>query len=109
METITSKDGTTIAFERMGSSGPPLLLVDGALCSRAFGPMPKLAPVLAQRFTVLNYDRRGRGDSGDTVPYAKEREIRRFRRAHPSGRRLGVRGGPLVGRGASRSKPRLLD
>ena len=71
---IHSKDGTAIAFERMGE-GPALILVDGALCSRSFGPMPKLAPLLARHFTVLIYDRRGRGDSGDTKPYAREREI----------------------------------
>jgi pimeloyl-ACP methyl ester carboxylesterase len=69
-----SRDGTAIAYERMGE-GPPLILVDGALCSRAFGPMPKLAPLLAGQFTVYTYDRRGRGDSGDTAPYAKDREI----------------------------------
>src|SRR2546425_3635561 len=50
------------------------ILVDGAFCSRAFGPMPKLAPLLAPDFTVFMYDRRGRGDSGDTAPYAVERE-----------------------------------
>jgi pimeloyl-ACP methyl ester carboxylesterase len=72
--TTTSKDGTPIAYERSGR-GPAVILVDGALCSRAFGPMPKLAPLLAPRFTVLAYDRRGRGESGDTAPYAKEREI----------------------------------
>jgi pimeloyl-ACP methyl ester carboxylesterase len=72
--TVTSRDGTRIAYERIGS-GPALVLVDGALCSRAFGPMPKLAPVLAQRFTVFFYDRRGRGDSGDTKPYAPLREV----------------------------------
>src|SRR5512143_418857 len=70
----TSKDGTPIAYERSGQ-GPALILVDGALCSRAFGPMPKLAPLLAPRFTVFTYDRRGRGESGDSAPYAKEREI----------------------------------
>lgn len=74
MNKVISKDGTAIAFERMGE-GPPLILVDGALCSRAFGPMPKLAPLLARHFTVFIYDRRGRGDSGDTQPYAREREI----------------------------------
>src|SRR5439155_97278 len=68
------KDGTLIAYEKAGS-GPPLVLVDGALCSREFGPMPKLAPLLASRFTVYWYDRRGRGESGDTRPYAREREI----------------------------------
>jgi pimeloyl-ACP methyl ester carboxylesterase len=72
--TVRSKDGTPLACERIGS-GPALILVDGALCSRAFGPMPKLAPLLAQRFTVFFYDRRGRGDSGDTKPYARAREV----------------------------------
>jgi pimeloyl-ACP methyl ester carboxylesterase len=74
MSKVTSKDGTAIAYERTGS-GPALILVDGALCSRAFGPMPKLAPLLAEHFTVLMYDRRGRGGSGDTRPYAREREV----------------------------------
>jgi pimeloyl-ACP methyl ester carboxylesterase len=49
--------------------------VDGALCSRSFGPMPGLAPLLAQHFTVYIYDRRGRGRSGDTQPYSREREV----------------------------------
>jgi pimeloyl-ACP methyl ester carboxylesterase len=71
---VTSRDGTSIAYERRGQ-GPALILVDGALCSRTFGPMPKLAPVLARDFTVFTYDRRGRGESGDTAPYAREREI----------------------------------
>jgi pimeloyl-ACP methyl ester carboxylesterase len=74
MNRVTSNDGTTIAYERAGS-GRPLILVDGALCSRAFGPMPKLAPLLAEQFTVFMYDRRGRGESGDTQPYAREREV----------------------------------
>src|SRR5437867_459607 len=71
---VRSRDGTTIAYDRLGA-GPPLILVDGAFCSRSFGPMPRLAPRLAQHFTVFMYDRRGRGDSGDTAPYAVEREI----------------------------------
>src|SRR5438552_2801448 len=74
MKQVISKDGTVIAYERSGS-GPALILVDGALCSRAFGPMPKLAPLLARHFTVYMYDRRGRGESGDTQPYSKEREV----------------------------------
>jgi pimeloyl-ACP methyl ester carboxylesterase len=74
MNTITSKDGTAIAYERIGQ-GPPLILVDGALCSRAFGPMPKLTPLLAPHFTVFMYDRRGRGESGDAGAYAREREV----------------------------------
>ena len=74
MKHVRSRDGTTIAYDRLGA-GPPVILVDGAFCSRAFGPMPKLAPHLARDFTVFAYDRRGRGDSGDTTPYAVEREI----------------------------------
>jgi len=74
MNSVRSRDGTTIAYDRLGT-GPAVILVDGAFCSRSFGPMPKLAPVLARDFTVFMYDRRGRGDSGDTAPYAVEREI----------------------------------
>lgn len=68
-----SADGTTIAYEKVGS-GPALVLVDGALCYRDFGPSRSLAKHLADRFTVYFYDRRGRGESGDTQPYAAERE-----------------------------------
>jgi pimeloyl-ACP methyl ester carboxylesterase len=74
MKQAISKDGTAIAYDRSGT-GPAVILVDGALCSRAFGPMPKLAPLLAPHFTVYMYDRRGRGESGDTQPYSKEREV----------------------------------
>jgi pimeloyl-ACP methyl ester carboxylesterase len=74
MSTVVSADGTTIAYDRTGE-GPALVLVDGAFCSRAFGPMPELAKQLATQFTVYTYDRRGRNDSGDTAPYAVEREI----------------------------------
>jgi pimeloyl-ACP methyl ester carboxylesterase len=74
MSKVLSKDGTPIAFDKVGN-GEPIILVDGALCSRSFGPMPKLAPLMAPHFTVLNYDRRGRGESGNTMPYAVEREV----------------------------------
>ena len=74
MSHVISKDGTRIAYERRGS-GPALLLIDGAMCSRAFGPMCKIAELLEQHFTVYLYDRRGRGESGDTQPYAKGREV----------------------------------
>ena len=74
MDTLTSKDGTTIAFDKQGD-GPALILVDGAMTTRSSGSKPELARLLAQQFTVYSYDRRGRGDSGDTKPYAVEREI----------------------------------
>ncbi len=74
MEKVTSKDGTQIAYDRQGT-GPALILVDGALCYRSFGPMAGLAQLLAPHFTVYYYDRRGRGESGDTKPYAVEREV----------------------------------
>ncbi|MGH8824900.1 MAG: alpha/beta fold hydrolase [Jiangellaceae bacterium] len=68
----TSRDGTRIAFERLGD-GEPVILVGGALQGRAtYRP---LAAELSRHLTVFNYDRRGRGDSGDTAPYAVEREI----------------------------------
>ncbi|WP_166347177.1 alpha/beta fold hydrolase [Phytoactinopolyspora limicola] len=74
MHAVTSRDGTTIVYEKTGS-GPPLLIVDGALCHRAFGPSKGLRNKLSGDFTVITYDRRGRGDSADTPPYAVEREI----------------------------------
>ena len=74
MTTVRSADGTAIAYTRAGQ-GPPLILVDGALCSRSFGPMPKLAEQLTAHFTVYTYDRRGRGASGDTPPYEPDREV----------------------------------
>ena len=69
---VTSKDGTRIVFDRIGV-GPPLILVGGALNDRGSGA-PYAEP-LASSFTVYTYDRRGRGDSGDTAPYAVAREI----------------------------------
>ena len=69
-----STDGTAIAFTKMGQ-GPALVLVDGALCFRENGPSAALASLLAQHFTVYAYDRRGRGESGDTQPYSVSREI----------------------------------
>ncbi|HZE30387.1 MAG TPA: alpha/beta fold hydrolase [Actinoallomurus sp.] len=74
MPTVSSADGTLIAYERTGS-GPALVLVDGALCHRAAGPMRPLAALLRERFTVHTYDRRGRGESSDTTPYAVAREV----------------------------------
>lgn len=72
MKTVTSPDGTVIAFDQVGS-GAPLILVSGASCDRQVDG--RHAEALAGQFTVLNYDRRGRGDSADTAPYEVEREI----------------------------------
>jgi pimeloyl-ACP methyl ester carboxylesterase len=72
MNRVTSKDGTSIAYERMGR-GPAVILVGGGLDDGSENA--PLAPELAEHFTVYNYARRGRGDSGDTLPYAVEREI----------------------------------
>jgi pimeloyl-ACP methyl ester carboxylesterase len=74
MNTVVSKDGTVIAYDRLGS-GPAVILVAGALSKRADPINATLAELLAERFTVYNYDRRGRGDSSDTLPYAVEREV----------------------------------
>jgi pimeloyl-ACP methyl ester carboxylesterase len=74
MSHVRSKDGTPIAFDRVGE-GPAVVLVGGSFSYRAFPKMVELAELLAHRFTVINYDRRGRGDSGDAQPYAVEREI----------------------------------
>ncbi|WP_327092600.1 alpha/beta fold hydrolase [Nonomuraea sp. NBC_01738] len=72
--TVTSADGTTLACDRVGS-GPALVLVDGALCHRKAGPNGALAEQLAGSFTVYTYDRRGRGESGDTGPFSLDKEI----------------------------------
>lgn len=72
MEKVTSADGTAIAYDRVGH-GDPVILVGGALCDRDSNR--PLADALASRFDVITYDRRGRGDSGDTTPYAVEREV----------------------------------
>jgi pimeloyl-ACP methyl ester carboxylesterase len=72
MQKVTSKDGTVIAFDQTGH-GPVVILVSGALGDR-MAAVP-LTPLLSPHFTVLAYDRRGRGDSGDTAPYAVEREV----------------------------------
>ncbi|MGR6322622.1 alpha/beta hydrolase [Micromonospora soli] len=72
VDTVRSADGTTIAYETAGE-GPPIVLVGGAFNDR--GTTRPLGAALASDFTVYGYDRRGRGDSGDTGPYAVQREI----------------------------------
>jgi pimeloyl-ACP methyl ester carboxylesterase len=74
MNTVRSQDGTTIAYDRAGE-GPALILVGGALSVRQHPVVDQLVTALAPHFTVFSFDRRGRGDSGDTLPYAVEREV----------------------------------
>jgi len=74
MSETTSLDGTTISYDERGS-GPAVILVDGAFCSRVFGPSTRIAPLLAHRFSVITYDRRGRGASGDATMYSPAREV----------------------------------
>lgn len=73
-EFATSADGTRIAFSRQGS-GPVLVLVDGAMCHRGFGPAAEMTEVFRDAFTVVGYDRRGRGESGDASAYEVAREL----------------------------------
>lgn len=74
METVTSSDGSRIAYDRSGS-GPAVILVGGAMGYRDFKQMRQLEAMLSERCTVINYDRRGRGDSTEAGPFAVEREI----------------------------------
>jgi pimeloyl-ACP methyl ester carboxylesterase len=69
-----SKDGTVLAYDKLGS-GPPLIFITGASCFRKFIPIVQDAKVFAKEFTVYNYDRRGRGDSGNATPWSLEREV----------------------------------
>ncbi|HEY6744525.1 MAG TPA: alpha/beta fold hydrolase [Mycobacteriales bacterium] len=102
-EFVTSGDGTRIAYERSGA-GPVLVLVDGAAMHRAFGTSRGLARLLADAFTVVTYDRRGRGESGDTPPWSPVREVEdlmaviraAMTRAATSGREDGADGGVAV-------------
>jgi pimeloyl-ACP methyl ester carboxylesterase len=73
-EFATSSDGTRIAFERSGA-GPVLVLVDGAMCYRDFGPSKPFTDELKGEFTVVSYDRRGRGESGDSSTYDAHLEL----------------------------------
>ena len=73
-EFVTSTDGTRIAFSRTGT-GPVLVLVDGAMCYRDFGPAKDFTEALKGDFTVVSYDRRGRGESGDSSTYDAKLEF----------------------------------
>ena len=113
METVSSHDGTTIAYDTVGE-GPPLILVDGALSVHSLGGKSELAKLLAPHFTVYGYDRRGRGGSGDTLPYAVDREIEdieglidraggsAFLYGHSSGATLAMRAAVRLGRRVSK-------
>lgn len=107
MNTVISKDGTTIAYDKMGN-GKSLILIDGALCYRTFGPMPKFASLLAKHFTVFMYDRRGRGDSSNGKPYAVEREIEDIqaliKEAGGSAYLFGISSGAVLGLKAAENK-----
>lgn len=74
MKTTKSKDGTVLAYDIYGS-GPALIYITGASLFRKFMPIVKDAKAFAEEFTVYNYDRRGRGDSGNTLPWSVEREV----------------------------------
>jgi pimeloyl-ACP methyl ester carboxylesterase len=74
MDTLSSRDGTKIAYDKQGA-GPALILVDGALTVHSSGGKSELAGLLSPHFAVFGYDRRGRGESGDTLPYAVDREV----------------------------------
>ncbi|HVV18372.1 MAG TPA: alpha/beta fold hydrolase [Pseudonocardiaceae bacterium] len=92
MPVVTSPDGTEIAYEHTGS-GPAVVLVDGAMCYRGAGPLGPLAALLGHSHTVYTYDRRGRGASTDTPPYAVDREVEDLRAViAATGGRAGVYG-----------------
>ncbi|MBB5331266.1 alpha/beta fold hydrolase [Tunturiibacter gelidoferens] len=109
MSRVVSKDGTEIAYDREGS-GAAVVLVDGALGTRSTSTKPELVRLLAQRFTAYSYDRRGRGESGDTGPYAVAREVEdiealimeaggtAFVYGHSSGAALGLEAALALGR-----------
>ncbi len=73
MNQVKSADGTLIAYDRLGGDGVPLIVVGGATCDRSV--TRDTAEALAEQMPVVNYDRRGRGDSGDTAPYSVLREV----------------------------------
>src|SRR5690348_16723234 len=112
MNTLSPRDGTTIAYDEQGE-GPALILVDGALTVHSSGSA-ELAKLLAPHFTVFGFDRRGRGESGDTLPYAVDREIDdiealidraggpAFLYGHSSGGPLAMRAAVRLGRKVSK-------
>jgi pimeloyl-ACP methyl ester carboxylesterase len=73
--TVRSRDGTSIAYDISAGNGPALILVGGAFSYRGWKGWRELTELLAPRFRIVNYDRRGRGDSGDAPRYAVEHEL----------------------------------
>lgn len=100
MDKVTSKDGTVISYDRLGE-GPPVILVCGGSTDRWSNA--GLAAILAANFTVFNYDRRGRGESGDTPPYAVAREIEDIDAV------IGAAGGPAFLYGSSSGASLALE
>jgi pimeloyl-ACP methyl ester carboxylesterase len=74
MSHVISKDGTRIAFDKSGK-GPPIIIVNGAMAFREFYGDKPLVAALSNTFTIYTYDRRGRGESTDTKPYSREKEM----------------------------------
>ena len=85
MPALVSKDGTKIAYDKLGE-GPALIVINGALTAR--GAVGSLAELLSPHFTVYCYDRRGKGDSGDTPPYSAFAANPGTRRSARSGREI---------------------
>jgi pimeloyl-ACP methyl ester carboxylesterase len=120
MTTLSSHDGTTIDYDVHGA-GPALILVDGALTVHSSGSGSELARLLAPHFTVYGFDRRGRGRSGDTLPYAVDREIediealidkaggRAFLYGHSSGGPLAMRAAIRLGGSGKVSKIAMYE
>src|SRR5262249_60997389 len=108
MDHVVSSDGTRIAFDRLGS-GPAVLLIGAGPTDRS--SEAPLAALLAEHFTVYNYDRRGRGDSGDTQPYATDREFDDIaaviESAGGSGMGYGTSGGGVIAVRAAARRPTI--
>lgn len=110
MPHVTSADGTSIAYEVRGS-GPPLLLVDGAMCSRRMGPMPAIADALSDQFSVWIFDRRERGESGSTPPWSRDKEIddisALLQAMGPAPMMFGISSGALIAAEAAAANPQI--
>jgi alpha-beta hydrolase superfamily lysophospholipase len=75
VQTVTSADGTQIAYDRYCDDGPAVILISGALGYRKFKKFEQIAIALSEHCTVINYDRRGRGDSGEAGPVSVQHEV----------------------------------